>query len=196
MKKTVSIIIITLVGLLVATTIVLACIPFKQYNIVKNDPNYVVVYKNSSANSNLYESNTDEYKSIMDLYEKSLKQNILSTMFQGALGKKAELTKVDNLNISGVLDAENAGYFVEFAFDDEDKTLVWEGKDYTYKKNGRDELAKYDSIYLQVENTESFSKTTAYIVNDGKYAFKITSFARQAELNDYINKLEWPGMTK
>ncbi len=194
MKKIFSIIVLSLVGLLVAATVVLALVSTSQYNPVVNDADYIVVYKNSQTNSNPYAKDSEEYKKIYDLHKQSLKQNILSTMFQGALGNNSELTKVSEANISSLLNAENSGLFVEFAFDNEDQVLMWEDKQYTYEtSNGAKKVATFDALYLGIENTENYTTITVYVVLNGKYNFKITSLAHQSELYEYVNALSWAG---
>lgn len=192
MKKVISIIILSLVGLLITATVVLAIVPITTYNPVSSDVNYVVVYKNSATNYNMYLKDSEQAKKLVELNEKSHKQNILSTMFQGALGNKAQLEKVTQANISSVLNSSNAGYFVEFNYDNAERTLQWEGKDYVYKDGTADKLAMYDKLVVAINDTSSFAKITVYVVNEGKYMFKITTHAHQNELFDYISQISFP----
>lgn len=192
MKKTISIIIISLVVLLVAATITLALVPFTCYSPITEGYSLITVYKNSYNNQNTYIDSTEEYKKISELYEASLKQNILSTMFQGALGNKTELEKVSSSTVKTLLNGEDSGYFIEFDYNSE-QTLVWEDEEYTYTDGKTEKVAKYTSLLLEVKNTDNFTETTVYVVNGSSYLFKITSLAQQSELFEYVNNLVWSG---
>ena len=192
MKKTISIIIISIVVLLVGATIALALIPYTCYNPINKDFSIITVYKNSYNNQNTYISSQEEYEEITKLYNESLEQNILSTMFQGALGDKTNIEKVSSTTVKTLMNAEDAGYFIEFDYN-EAQTLIWEDEEYTYMDGQTEKVTKYTSLILEVKNTDSFAETTVYVVNGSSFIFKITCNAHQADLFDYINKLTWSG---
>ena len=192
MKKIASIIIISIVTLLVAATVVLALVPLTKYNAINEGYNLVTVYKNSYTNYKTFMPEDDEFEKFEELHKKGLKQNILSTMFQGALKDKSSLEKVTSTSLQNVI-TDNAGYFVEFEYDSE-QTLIWDNKEYTYKDGTTEKVAKYTSLVLEVKNTDSFANTTVYVVNGSTYMFKITCEAHQAELFSFVNDLTWPGV--
>lgn len=192
MKKTITIIVVSIVALLITATVVLALIPTTQYNAISEGYSLITVYKNSYDNSNTYQANQNEYKEIEKLHKESLKQNILSAMFQGTLSKDAKLEKLSSTSLSSLINTSATNYFVEFDFNEE-QTLIWEDKEYTYKDGNNTVVAKYTSLVLSVNNNDSFSETIVYVVNGNNFMFKITSVTKQADLYEFINNLSWSG---
>ena len=92
MKKTIAIISIAVLALIVAATVILAVIQKSFYNPIPTieDIAFIRVYKGDGTCQEFYNNSQDVedkkvFDKIIDLHEESLKENILSSMFQGAL---------------------------------------------------------------------------------------------------------------
>ena len=134
-KKIVSISVVSLVLALVVATIVLALVPKKLVNPVTDGYASVTVYKDNLGKQyfkDFYPSATATeaekkynavYGEIADLHEKSLKDNLLSAMFQG-LGKFG-VEVVASLNSNVVKNvAEAEGNCLVFTYIGEDKQVL------------------------------------------------------------------------
>ena len=84
MKKTIAIISVVVLALLVAATIILAVIPKNFYDPIKNreEISFIRVYKGDGSCQEFFRESVDEedkeiYNKIIELHEKSLKENIL-----------------------------------------------------------------------------------------------------------------------
>lgn len=201
MKKVISIIAIALVALLVGATVALACIKTSSTDVVDrlvnyDDINYVQVYKNGEYYQSFTKSDDEGKKNIntiIDLHKKSLKENMLSALFQGALGFDATMETLDaSVTRDTIVKDKNCIAFV-FA---EKQTLVWEGK--TVQKSNND--VQFVELIMEVTDNENYSEVNVYVLNLAKNAvtsnsslYKLTTIAHQDKLNDFITKLEFAG---
>lgn len=201
MKKVISIIAIALVALLVGATVALACIKTSSTDVVDrlvnyDDINYVQVYKDGAYYQSFTKSDDEGKKNIntiIDLHKKSLKENMLSALFQGALGFDATMETLDaSVTRDTIVKDKNCIAFV-FA---EKQTLVWEGK--TVQKSNND--VQFVELIMEVTDNENYSEVNVYVLNLAKNAvtsnsslYKLTTIAHQDKLNDFITKLEFAG---
>ena len=86
MKKIIAIISSCLVAILLATTITLACTKFTAVSVVGDGAMSIKLYKGESTQALELHEDDEEYKEIVRLQKASLKENPLSSLFQGATG--------------------------------------------------------------------------------------------------------------
>ena len=116
-KKIVSIVIISVVLAITILTVVLALIPKKLYNPIANGYDYITVYKKDASVNNYADEDSDEQKAIIDniakYLEKSTKDNVLSSIFQGT-GKVANDRDFQERTVYVVDGEGNSDYQIKF----------------------------------------------------------------------------------
>ncbi len=201
MKKVISIVAIVLVVLLVGATVALACIKTNSTDLVDelanyDKINYVQVYKNGSyyqAFTKSDEEGKNSINKIVCLHKESLKDNMLSSLFQGALGFDASMEKFEaSKTRDEIVKDKNC---VSFIFS-EKQTLVWE--DETIQNNSKN--VEFYELILEVQDNENYSEVSVYVLNLANKAttsnsslYKFTTIAHQSALYDFIEGLDFAG---
>ena len=192
MKKIISIVALSLVGLLVVATIVMACVQYNSFSAVNKDAGIITVIRTSSQTS--FDADDKEYDKIYSLIEKSRKENALSTLFQGAFGFEPEVDVKSNEQ--SMPTAVDGTYYIKFVYNEE-QTLKINGKAYTTNTTTKETLT-YTIMYLEVKNAKDFTEVNAYFGSNEagtKYTYSVSMIAHQADLYSYINDIEIPGVT-
>lgn len=196
-KLIISISLLSVLGILIITTIVLACLK-KDYNVNVNDPYQIRIY--STENSNFYEYTFDkedqEYKDIMKLYNESSVENYLTLFLAGKLNKESY---IDNLNsqtsvISNVINKNPDHYYVEFVYGELNNLML---NDEPFYKAGTDDVVRYNKLLLEVKNTSSVEEVKIYVENYSQYSttnsisssYQFVTYANQGELYDLIAEI-------
>ena len=195
-KKVISIVIITLVLLLVAATITLACVKNPLYNPLPTNYDYIDVY-NSNGSATYYledgnEKNNTIYNTIAEKHNETLKANLLSEIFQGALKYKAKVTNTAYSNIQTIINEASVCVVFNFL---ESQTLELNGEVYKDDSSFAKEV-KYNQIVMPVANESEFQECIMYLVTDkteGKSAYQVKFLAHQGELYSYIDSLSIAG---
>ena len=194
MKKTLTIVALSLIGLIIIATIVLGFVNtnFAQINI--DNATSVTLYKDGKANT--YYKNDDgvatntaqQYKEIADLYNKESKVSILTALFTGAYSTKADIVN-ENTTISNKISSE---YWLVFEFDEE-QTLKLNGKEYIDSTSTSSDPVTFTKVVLQVTNTQGMQLVTAYICESSSASqatYTMSIYANQTTLYEYINYAE------
>lgn len=192
-KKTRKIVSISIISLVVALTIVvvlLAVIPKKHYDPMNWDYDSATIYKDKS-NAMLDKDDPEDKKvleKIKELYEKSLKDSILSSMFQGT-GSYSASVKEKATSVSDLYDKSGVTSIV---FDyDEEQVLQMYGEEYMHQlPASASKQIKYYSAVLVLTDTTSFEEATLYLITNvdkSKSEYCIKFLAHQSELYDYIS---------
>ncbi len=191
-KKIIIIVALSLVGLLIATTVLLACLPKQYYDGVFNTTtakaDYIGVYRNGYHND--YDNQSNTYKQIEKLYKASTKENVLLSIFEGTGSFDESIEKyTTNLTLNN---SENI--YIAFVYNDK-QTLNWQGK--PYKVNNSE--VEFDHLFVTVENDSNFmASISIYVCNDtgsnvtyksATPMYKITTVAKQHKLVEFINGL-------
>lgn len=195
-KKILSIVIITLILALTVTTIVLAIVPKRLYNPVTNGYMSVAVYRNkkdrmyfatADANAEDKEFNTKLSKLLSD----SVKDNVLSSIFQGTGKFKSEVTARDEGNVMTNVAKVSDGMCLVFMYDKE-QTLMFNGKVYKNPQAiGKDNPVTYTKIFMPIANDQDFQERTVYLADSSnKSAYQIKFLAHQSDIYDLINNLD------
>lgn len=194
-KKIASIVIIALVLALTVTTIVLAVIPKSLYNPINSGYSTIGVYRDNITN--LYvcgEAGTEEQNRVcnelMDLHEKSLKDNVLSNIFQGTSGFDVDVVNNSYSNVMTIAKADGVLALV-FTYLDE-QTLKINGEEYKDETAFSSKSVKYNKMFMIINNSQSFEETVVYLTdNANKSSYQIKFLAHQSELYNYIKNLEF-----
>ena len=211
MKKIISIIVLSIVGLLAAATITLAIVPVSTYNAVKgatlnnSDPDYMIIYRNGNYNTLMPSTRADYstiYSNIKKNYEKSLKASVLSSFFQGAMSYEETVEKATTSNMDNVLktkaeSGKEAIMYLEFVWEDA-QTLYFEGEKYTVTNNKKESTITFTSLAFEVTNNNAFDEVTIYVIDASSSSsrisnYKIHTLAHQEDLYKYMLSLEIKG---
>lgn len=199
-KKIISISVVSLVIALVITTIVLALVPKRLANPVAEGYATITIYKDNVGQQYLYsndaETNAEKnhnaiYKKIQELHEESLKDNLLSSMFQG-LGKYG-IEVVPSITTKVIEDVAKAnGNALVFTYTGEKpQVLKINGEVYYNTTAISSTVVEYDMIVMPLNENDSFEECTIYLVDreSSKSSYKLKFLANQGELNDYIETI-------
>jgi len=194
MKKIIAIISGCLVAILLTVTIVLACTKFTAATVVKYDKIWAMEVYNShhaSDDAMTLATNSDAYKEIIKLYKESLKENNLSSLFQGAKGFD-ESVKNEEVKIANIIDNDEGTYVFHLMYE-EKQSLVLNGESYIDPESKTKETVKFDSLYVEVKNTANFTEYKVYLVEDGASysSWNVSLIAQQSELYAYIADLKY-----
>lgn len=202
-KKIVSISVVSLVLALVVATIVLALIPKRLANPITEGYASVTVYKDSldkqyfkdfynSANATEAEKKYNAvYSEITDLHKDSLKDNLLSAMFQG-LGKFG-IEVVPSLEADVIKNVAKAeGNCLVFTYIGENKQVLKVNGEVYYDETAlKSEAVEYDMVVMPLSANGGFEERVIYLADreTGKSQYQLKFLADQSELNEYIENL-------
>ncbi len=193
-KKIVSIVIISVVLAITILTVVLALIPKKLYNPIASGYDYITVYKKDASVNNYADEDSDEQKAIIDniakYLEKSTKDNVLSSIFQGTGKFEYRIVVAKTSNVETSI-AKNSTCLI-FGYIDEQK-LMFDGKE--YKNSQATDPTKtitFQKLVMPVANDRDFQERTVYVVDgEGNSDYQIKFIAHQSDLYTYIESLQW-----
>ena len=188
-QRVLSIVLIVICVALVIGVTLCSFLP-KSFNPGLNEPSYIRLFSSSNSNINnvTYNSDSDEYKQIMELYNKSFETTIFGAMFQGKAFKGITF-KEGHQSLSSL-----TGTYIEFNYD-EVQTIKINGK--TLEEAGIESQFsnhQYRSVVIEVLDSESLSQINVYFrYNDTGYStysyLRFETYAKQAALYDYLENL-------
>ncbi len=193
-KKIISISIISLVLALTLVVIILAIVPKKHYDPLDTSFNTVTIYKDKSSGMLLSQNSAhkDVIDDILELHEKSLKDNVLSSMFQGTSSYEVKVYRDKTTSFSDICNKSGV-YALVFDYGTEGKILKMNGEEYRYTYASASRTITYYRAVLVLTNTTNFEEATLYLINDkdGKQSDCYIKFlAHQSELYDFISDYE------
>lgn len=209
-KKIASIVVVSLVCVLVLVTVVLALVPKRLENVVAKGYSGINIYYGDSDQSYTYTSNPDKtsnkYESyvkqneviekIASLHEASLKDSVLSAIFQGVGSFHITVSTTSSSKSSNALTAAKSESDKVIVFEyAETQDLVIGGEKYKYKESTSAKPVTFDKIVMPVGSSDSFEECTLYLINEDSTTYKSTYqvkfLAHQSELADYIATLDF-----
>lgn len=198
LKKVMSIVIVSIVLALVAVTIILAVVPKRFGNIISDNYATVSVYKNGKEqlfwyNANLNDNNNVEdskvVKEIDRLHKASLKDNLLSAIFQGTGSFKIEVVQDPETNVISFVDKEGV-YGLVFDYT-ELQTLTVDGKELKYEQTLSSKTVSYNRIVMPLTDSNRFTDNTIYLCNSSSDStYQVRYIAHQSDICDYIDSIE------
>ncbi len=183
MKKIMTIVALSLIGLLAVTTIVLACIQYNYNRLQLSQVEYITIYNNGDTKTLFsdVEEEKEEVNQLISLYKKAQKQNLLNALFQGNVNKEVEVTRSTTTNLNTTV--KNA-VAIQFYFEKEQKIMVG-GKAYTYNNN--EVTYRYATIVLSNNhNVEEYTLYFSNNVSSTTTVYSITGLAHFADLYQYV----------
>jgi len=196
-KKILSISIIALVLALVVTTIVLAVVPKRLDNPIAEGYDMITVYQNGLERGYLYDDDKNSksnevYSEIARLHSTSLKDNLLSALFQGTLNYELEVVNKNTTNALSVAKAEGTKAIVFTYLGDEKETLKINGKVYKDTSTMTSKTVKFDQIIMPLNNSKNFEQCTIYLVDSStnRSNYQVRFLAHQSDLYNYIASLD------
>ncbi len=185
MKKIITIVALSIIGVLIATTITLGFVNsnFKQINV--DDAISVTVYKDNSTNV-YYKTDGGEYNDLTDLYNKQSVQSVLVSLFTGAYSVDASVEN-ESLTISNKV---SSGYWLVYRFDDA-QVLSIDGKEYEDKTQTSTQVT-FTKFALEVTETNGMELVTIYIYSISyptQTSHTVSVYADTSEIYNYINDL-------
>lgn len=203
-KKIISISVISLVLALVVLTIVLALVPKKFENPIADNYATITIYKdgvppqqfNYTENpaTESEKAHNEIMSTIEKLHEESLKDNLLSAIFQGTGSFEVKVVKeyIPNV-ITTVAKAEGTNALVYTYLQEEKQVLKINGEVYKDESKLSSTEVTFDMIVMPLGTTDGFEQRTVYLANrsNNQSSYQVTFIAHQAELNDYISSLDF-----
>ncbi|MBQ7351322.1 MAG: hypothetical protein IJW59_00430 [Clostridia bacterium] len=199
-KKIISISVVAVVLALVITTIVLAIVPKKFSNPIQDGYATITIYKDGLAQQYTYSENpvteADKehnavYTTIRDLHEKSLKDSVLSALFQGTGSFNVDVNNFSTINaISTVAkEVDNALVFTYM----EKQVLKIDGEVYKDVGTLSSKEVEFDMIVMPLGDTKNFDQCKVYLCDksNNECEYSLTFLAHQADLNNYIEGIEF-----
>lgn len=188
MKKILTIVALSLVGLLVVTTIVLGFIPSNFAQVSINEA-VSVTYHNGSA-SQIYYKNTDAdtFNDLVELFDEQSKQSVLKSLFTGAYSNDPEVIN-ETTSMSTKL---TNGKWLVYRFDNA-QTLYINGKEYEDKTQSTTTTVTFKKLALSVTETDGMELVTMYIFDTETTSTATHTVKIYADLTatlNYINNLE------
>lgn len=195
-KKIISIVIISVVMAIIVATVVLALVTKTFYNPIADGYNYIAIYQKDNSTSNRYSTNDDREEQkevtgkIAEYLEKSFKDNILSSMFQGTGSFENKVVYVSTNIESNVL--KNSTCLV-FGYLDEQK-LIFNGQEYKNPQaTDPTKTVTFNKLVMPLSNDNDFQERVVYLVDgNGNSNYQIKFLAHQSDLYTYVEEsLEW-----
>lgn len=190
MKKVLTIVALSLVGLIVITTIVLGFINVSFEQVTINEAYSLTVYKNGDDQTYLKtDTDTTVFNDLNNLFNKQSEQSILKSLFTGAFSVEAEvINEATTLSQNQKL---NNGYWLVYKFDQE-QTLKIDGEEYK-DITQKEQTVTYKKLAVSVVKTEDMELVTMYIFSttaSTTATHTIRVYANLASTYEYISNLE------
>lgn len=196
MKKIIAIISSCLVTILLAVTITLACTKFTAVSVISDGAMSIKVFKGSSTEVMEIANTRSEYNEIGKLFKKSLKDNTLSSLFQGATGFDVAV-KNEEVTLSNITGNSDGTYVLCYVYS-EDQVLKIKGEKYVNPNANTDKGEStdltYRALFVEVKNTSNFTEYNVYLASDPngtKSYYSVKCIAEQSELYSYIADLKY-----
>lgn len=189
-KKIVSITVLALVVALVITTIVLALVPKKMADPIASGYSRIIIYQDDASEAVSKTNRADVFEKIEELHEESLKDNVLSAIFQGTGSFKATVKKEYKTNVTSSIAAQSGNALVfEYL---ETQVLKIDGEVYKDEGSLGASTVEYDTIIMPLTDGTNFEECVIYLVDSSENtsSYQVSFLACQAELNDYITAFE------
>lgn len=176
-KKIGAIASLSIIGLLIIATIIMANIKI-DFSVNCPTPNNVwVIYNNGYV-----EASSIQSEEIVKLINNASKENSLSALFNGNFGKKAEIKAVSGTKTI----PSNSNFYVEFAYHNAQDLMLGnekyedtDGNTYTYER-----------LIFTVTSSKETSLVNVYIIEDSSAPTTYTHYYElEANLYDLYNYL-------
>lgn len=175
-KKIGAVVSLTIIAILIIVTIVMANTNI-NYGVVCAQPDHVSVEYQNNASRGV----VDDKDKVVEMIANASKESNLQALFNGDLGKKAELTQK-----AGKLPSNNSTFYVRYRFDNaqivKDGNSVFKDKD--------DKTYTYDELVFEIASSEGEQECKVYVIASSEanktYSFYYTIDADFASTFEYL----------
>ncbi len=171
-KKIGAIVSISIIGILIIATIIMANVNV-HYGIRCENPTSVWVQYGSNAERDAQ----GKADAIVEYINNASQEKSLTALFNGTLGKKAEVKAVGSKTIPS-----NSGFNVRYRYENAQKLM--EGK--KEYKNSNGEAVYYEDLVFTVTQTDGTEVVNVYVIEDAE---KPTTYTYYYELEANFNAL-------
>ncbi|MGN0961228.1 MAG: hypothetical protein ACI4PF_03410 [Christensenellales bacterium] len=201
-KNILSITIVSIVLALVLVTIILALVPKKLENLIPSGYTSITVYNDNLDQTYYYTANATDadavkengiYRKIEELHLNSLKDNLLSAMFQGT--GSFDIRVDSNYYSNAITQAKSdSSKVLVFTFTKGEETLKIGGKEYRDTSALSSTLVTFDMIVMPIGSSDSFEECTIYLADRStkNTSYQVKFLAHQSDLAKYISELTFP----
>lgn len=206
-KKVVSITIIAVMVALVLVTIILAVVPKRFEDPILSNYSTITVYKDNLSQQYYYTPNATEksqktnneiFEKIGQLHKESLKDSVLSALFQGtgSFNVRVENNSISN-TIQTVIGSSGENVALVFTYlDEEPQVLQINGKPYRDTSRINQDIVKFNMIVMPINTSDSFEETTIYLLDSASSSntssYQVKFLSHQKDLYNYIKDLTFP----
>ena len=155
-KKIGAIVSLSIIGILILATIIMANVSI-NYNINCAQPTNVFV----SYGTNVARDAQDSSDEIVNYINNASKEKCLTALFNGNLGKKAEVKVASSV---GKTIPSNSGFTVRYRYSTSQNLM--EGNKKYKDTNGN--VVLYDDLVFQVKDLEGSNVVNVYVVQDSE----------------------------
>ncbi len=181
-KKIGAIVSLSIIGILIITTIILANVKV-DYSINCARPTYIYVSYNTNDPSKERDAQGHADK-IIDYINNASNDKVLTAMFNGNLNKEAKVVAETN---AGKNLPTNSGYYVRYRYENKQKLMV-DNKEY---KDSNGNVVYYEDLVFTVSNVEGESLVKVYVIPDAMNAKVYTHYYElDADFSGLFNYLE------
>ena len=166
-KRIGAIVSLSIIGVLILATIIMANV---NVNYSVRCANPAIVYVNYNGGSVRDAENFNGTDKIIEYINNASKEKALTAMFNGTLGKKAEIKVVKERTMPS-----NSGFNVRYHYGSKQKLM--DGKEVYKNSNG--DTVYYEELVFTVNNVEGINVVNVYVIQD---ATKSTTYSYYYEL--------------
>ena len=179
-KKIGAIVSLSIIGILIIATIVLANIKI-DYSVECANPNSVwVLYNSNDANKERAVGN-ENANSIINYINNASKENALTALFNGSLDKEAKLVVSSN---SGLTVPTTTGFYVRYSYENAQKI-----------KDSNNKEVSYDELVFTVNDVEGKNVVKVYVIPNRTSPMSYTHYyeleADFSDLYDFLVEKEY-----
>ncbi len=154
-KKIGAIISISIIGILIIATIIMANVNV-NYGIKCANPTSVYVsYNTNDANKERFAGNYSN--KIVNHINNASKEKSLTALFNGTLGKKPNIVAASNV---GKTIPSNSGFYVRYRYEDAQKLM--DGKNIYKDSNG--DVVYYEDLVFTVKDVDGIEVVNVYVI--------------------------------
>lgn len=177
-KRIGAIVSLSIIGVLILATIIMACVKV-NYGIKCNRPTEVWV----SYGSEQERQATGHEDAIIKYINNASKEQSLTALFNGTLGKKAEIKATNSKTIS----TNNDGFYVRYRYEIAQK-LMYGKKEF---KTSSNQTLSYQDLVFTVNNLSGTNVVNVYVIEDNSkpntYNYYYELEADFTDLYNYLN---------
>ncbi len=183
MKKVITIVSLSLIGLLILATVIMACIPV-GVNPEFGKPDYITVYSSKYESGIGYKdyeregTYSKQFKKIIEELEKAPEQKALVALFNGTISQDLKVTKLEYTQSISTTNTETNVAKFKITYGEERKV------------NYQDEKVKFVAMFFELKADQGRTKATVKLLNsENKASYAIEYYGDFDAVVDYINTL-------